>query len=300
MKTQLFTEAKDFQIGDQGQSVANLQNYLDRLGYLPKGRLLTAGSLSIFTSDVVSAVRKYQRFFGLPASGVVDEATRQMMEMPRCGNTDLDDGEEAHPAGVASFVASGGKWSTNAITYRFVRGTQDLIGDAEFSLVRQAFAVWAAVTPLTFSEVSGAAPADLLISWESADHGDGSSFDGPGHTLAHAFFPPPINPSPGIAGDLHFDESETWGSGHGGGMIDLLSVAIHELGHALGLSHSNVASAIMFPTYNGIKRTLDPDDIQGIQSIYGAPGSGGGPPPPKKLSFLEQLIELIRKLFGGK
>jgi hypothetical protein len=124
---------------------------------------------------------------------------------------------------------------------------------------------------LLFAEITGSADADILISWEIGNHGDGAPFDGPGHVLAHAFFPPPVNPHPGIAGDTHFDDAETWANTHGGGNIDLLTVAIHELGHALGLRHTNVHGAIMFPTYSGILRTLAADDIAGIQSIYGPP-----------------------------
>ena len=49
--------------------------------------------------------------------------------------------------------------------------------------------------------------------------------------------------------------------------------ASHELGHSLGLAHSNVRGSVMSPFYtpykNGLK--LHSDDIEGIQSLYGAP-----------------------------
>jgi len=55
-------------------------------------------------------------------------------------------------------------------------------------------------------------------------------------------------------------------------------VATHELGHALGLNHSAVDTATMvsgYPACSQFKRSLDPDDIAGIQSLYGS----GSPAP---------------------
>lgn len=68
-----------------------------------------------------------------------------------------------------------------------------------------ALKVWSDITPLNFHEVAGSA-ADIQIDFSKADHNDRYPFDGPGGTVAHAFFPGDHH----TAGDTHFDDDEAW------------------------------------------------------------------------------------------
>ena len=48
-------------------------------------------------------------------------------------------------------------------------------------------------------------------------------------------------------------------------------IAAHEFGHALGLGHSNVTGATMYPSVSSCatgNRTLDADDIAGVEALY--------------------------------
>lgn len=138
-----------------------------------------------------------------------------------------------------------------------------------FDVIQAAFDAWSAVANITFSYVidngvafnAGGTSADIRIG--------AHLFDGPSGTLAHGYYPPSNGTS--AAGDIHFDSSETWKIGFGGGGFDVFQVAAHEIGHAIGLNHTAVPASLMNAFYTEDFSGLQADDIAGAQFIYGAP-----------------------------
>jgi MYXO-CTERM domain-containing protein len=97
----------------------------------------------------------------------------------------------------------------------------------------------------------------------------GHTFDGVGGTLSHGYFPPANGAS--AAGDVHFDVAETWKIGFGGPGRDIARSFAHEVGHALGLNHAPLTSALMHASYSESFFGPQPDDIAGVQFLYGPP-----------------------------
>jgi hypothetical protein len=62
--------------------------------------------------------------------------------------------------------------------------------------------------------------------------------------------------------------------------FDLQSVATHEIGHLMGLDHSNIAHAVMYPYGDtssiGVHSTLWTDDLAGVGHLYPGPGTADG------------------------
>lgn len=147
---------------------------------------------------------------------------------------------------------------------------------AKGEIVR-AMAAWSAVAQIGFQESSARRlRRQVEIFAATGEHGDGYAFDGRGGVLAHTFYPPPNGET--LAGDLHLDLDEPW---RVGADVDLFSVALHELGHALGLGHNDNAASVMYPYYRRATG-LQAADIAEIRKLYAAAGSTPATPsnPP--------------------
>ena len=173
-----------------------------------------------------------------------------------------------------------------------------LAGEVLFrTALNNAFNTWSAVTNLNFVEVTdsglqlahpeaagtnagdiriGAFPAsgffDSVAAWD---------FEPPGGTA----FITGYNPT--VAGDLSLNKGALFGVAQGqegeafdfsqGFFNDIEGLLLHEIGHALGLTHpagltaDELASVMYVGTgcCDNIHRTLGADDIAGIQALYG-------------------------------
>lgn len=245
--------------------------YLQKYGYMNES---SSNSASLISQEAVSsAIKDFQRFAGLAETGELDNRTLTMMNMPRCGVRDKV-GHSGSARRRKRYALQGSKWRVTDLTYRISKYPRRLKDRQKVDKeIAKAFKVWSDVTSLKFIN-SDKSRVHIDIRFEEGEHGDGERFDGPGRTLAHAFFPQ-------YGGDAHFDDEEKWTINQYYG-TNLFQVAAHEFGHSLGLSHSDVKASLMAPFYRGYEPTfeLDEDDILGIQALYGRPRKESPSPTP--------------------
>ncbi|CAJ1065837.1 collagenase 3-like [Xyrichtys novacula] len=229
-----------------------------------------SSSRSLVRRNFTEDLEAMQTFFGLEVTGVLNNETVEIMKKPRCGNSEIS--KYGHFAGKP-------RWQKRVITYRITQYTPDLTNRQVDATIAQAFQLYSDVIPLDFKQIRSGT-ADIMILFKGGYHGDFYPFDGRGGVLAHA-----NSPGRDQGGDTHFDDDETWTLTQRG--VNLLLVAAHEFGHALGLDHSRDRRALMFPTYqyvntNGYK--LPDDDRRGVQALYGSrrpePTTAPKPKPP--------------------
>lgn len=144
-----------------------------------------------------------------------------------------------------SYVLSGQSWNKPVVTWYAKANIGGYIVE-----LRQAFDDWDAEIALDFQEVASEAAADIVVEFQNTGQPwDGlwtGTFDGAGNF---------------ISGTITFDSADSWNASK------FYVVALHELGHGLGLDHPADPDVLMAPlvTVSGLTSW----DIHGAQLIYG-------------------------------
>lgn len=263
----------------KSQNKSDVLKYLKQFGYYsvaaPSANESSAFLIENNENDaLVDALTLFQEYNNLSSiDGTLNNETLKLLSTPRCGLPDA-------PYQISKFVVYQTKWNKTNLTWYFSLGNSTTRG-----IAKAAFDIWELDSNLKFSHTYR--NADIMISFSENHHrysrwcqgggggttnnNCGSSFDGLGGVLAHAFSPT----MDGKCVEIHLDKSENWYMGMNmpppDGKSSLLYVLVHEIGHTLGLDHSSNPDAIMHAYYNhqGHSIYLHPDDINGIQYLYG-------------------------------
>jgi len=186
------------------------------------------------------------------------------------------------------------RWTTLPVRY-FVanRGTTGVTANELEAIIARAFATWHAVdVAQTSSQFAGLTPAPPVSGDDMTVLGFASRPD-LDRVLGATSFIVDVTTGQIIESDIFFNTAFPWSVAAAGetGRHDLESIAVHEIGHLLGLGHSAIgetevvagrrrviaSEAVMFPIAfapgSTVDRTLKPDDIAGLTDIYPTPES---------------------------
>jgi hypothetical protein len=139
--------------------------------------------------------------------------------------------------------------------------------------IEESFARWTEVSPLNFREVEGNGIIRLFFN-QNIQNVQGS--------LAQAHYPGTTEE----AGDIMFTAAANTQSG---------AIFTHEIGHSLGLAHSDIREAVMYPVAHS-SSGLHEDDIAGIRSLYGE-GIGSVTHLPREVTQLNPHISPSMPIF---
>lgn len=174
--------------------------------------------------------------------------------------------------GGATAPSAGGvvTWSFATLAGQSYSFTSAIMQQAYRDAITAAFNLWESVANIDFQYAATDAKSnDIRLGWDTIDGASGTVGQ------AITYFAPRTGYDANAFSEIRFDTAENWAVGSDTSGIDFFAVAVHEIGHTLGLEHSADYASIMYPTVGA--ETLSANDIANIRGLYGAPGVASGP-----------------------
>ncbi|GAU51139.1 hypothetical protein TSUD_411880 [Trifolium subterraneum] len=234
-------------INDVPDYIKALQ-YLQSEGYI-NSSFLNSNSQDELETYLQPGIRKIQQNFNLPVTGKLDQNTINFITKPRCDVPDIVNGTNTMTNFVNKTASFKPWWNNDKKNLMYAFHPENRVPDNIKSLFQDAFNRWSNVTKLNFTETMMFNHSDIPIVFLKSN-GNGTR----------------------VVGGTRISYSANVGLVYlyGANIVDLESVVMHQIGHLLGLSHSLVEEAIMYPIMLPEKKIeLVNDDLQRIQQIYG-------------------------------
>lgn len=225
-------------------SHAEILKRLHAFGYF--GRRTWASVRNVKGAELARAIKEYQKFHGLDATGDVGPRTAHNLARRRCGLPDFN-------------ITDGAvcKWPHRQITYYTTINLPGLTEAQVEQAFDTAFLQWAAVCNIEPTRVEAANKANIFSrSGTGKKHG----LDSKGGTLGWSEMPCGVEEN--IQLDQMYDEAEEWSYNMA------IAVMCHELGHALGLPHLGFGN-LMAPYYDPNITKPQDGDVDEIVALYG-------------------------------
>lgn len=124
------------------------QIYLSQFGYLSASARNPASSGLHDQQTWVNAIEEFQSFAGLNITGELDEETKKLMSLPRCGVRDRVGTGEGRSK---RYALQGSRWRVKNLTYKISKYPKRLKRVDVDAEIGRAFAVWSEDTDLTFT-----------------------------------------------------------------------------------------------------------------------------------------------------
>ncbi|WP_457492019.1 matrixin family metalloprotease [Tardiphaga sp. P5_C7] len=191
---------------------------------------------------------------------------------------------------MADYALEGAKWGSAALGTpggTVTWAIDNTIPSWFVPYLTSAFSDWSTYASITFQQVDSIASSQIDFAL--------GAIDGLNNVLGVANY----NFSNGrmLAAAIKFDSGENW---HLSGSqvvsasgVNFFVVALHEIGHALGLDHYNTVPAVMNAYISSSVTDLNQSDINGIVALYGA---GSGVQQPPQVSAAVSLIAQVGKM----